>query len=340
MPDEDPRSRIKKQIEHATSGEWGQTNAEVVGSAINGILESEVSLANESPELWSLSKKAELELPGLDEESLRVLSKKWTEFHKRYQDLNRFMNLIANSTENTNTWLKFDANLGLLKQNLWTCYTIYLDGIHVPIKLDRYTFGVQVNPKRELLSEEDMEKLVMALAGGLGEEIGTEEDALSSIRYERRKVNTEESMALNLLISDPHGFSQIFDKEKMEITDPDRLMTIEEVADWQNMVQELVKIGKKGVIVGRPGFGSYKRFEGIFQFGLGLALKITSLDSAGNGGSSFSINVPAPIHVGQEIQGHVICSVSHMPSMDKTWAHIGHGNEDLYWYKMAKRGVE
>jgi hypothetical protein len=123
----------------------------------------------------------------------------------------------------------------------------------------------------------------------------------------------------------------------MQIVSPNRLITEEELLDWQIMTQDVMKAGKAGVVVGVPGKGSYKKYEGIFQFGLGLSLKKSSIDSDGQDIGVYDLHIPVPIKTGDKTIGYQICAITSVPDQGKTFANFVHSKADIYWHEMAKK---
>jgi hypothetical protein len=122
----------------------------------------------------------------------------------------------------------------------------------------------------------------------------------------------------------------------MEV-DPNRLMTDEELKEWVHMVQELIlPENKQGVIVGEPGYGSYRKYEGLFQFGLGLALKTTDLDSNGQELQAYSLDVPVAVREGDKRLGWLIGSQIMFPRLGQLTYAYEHSQSTLYWYNQAR----
>ena len=197
------------------AGEFNSSYAEVIAQNFRDLLQPEVELAHNQSPLYTIPFTAKAELPVLDDDTNEEIAKKWTEFHQRYHDPNRFSTPTANSLENPTTWLKFDTHAWPFQRGLWTLYTMYLDGVHIPLTIQNNFDKATVKPKPELLSEDDVEKLVMALMHVFeGEQ--SEADQAESRRIfnrDRRERRMSEAMALNLLINQPHEFVNFFSPE-------------------------------------------------------------------------------------------------------------------------------
>lgn len=328
-PDENRRRAL---IQRGTSAEFNITHGKQIARELGKVIKDEIFLANTKPELFSLPNNAIADLPNFDEDINSLVSAAWKDFHERYKDPARFMNIIANSKENPHTWLKFDANLVFYKNNEWNCFTIYLDNFHIPINiLSRGT----IIPKRELLSQKDFEELVLALTEAFGgEQDKSEENARNSLKRYHEAIIINEGMALNLLVKKPEQFIQFFKKDKMVITEPSRLMTDDEIEKWIRMLKEVMTSPEKSVTVGVPGFGSYMKYESLFQFGLGLSLKATALDKNANEVAIYAQHVPVQIREGDKKLGWIIAKVSHFPNYGKVHVSLNHGADEIYWYKM------
>ena len=335
-----PDSGKRKLIEKATGAEFNQSYAETIAKNFRKLLQPEVDLAQSQSPLYTIPFSAKADLPKLDEDTNAIMVKKWQEFHQRYIDPNRFMTPTANSWENHTTWLKFDAHLQPFQRGLWTLYTIYLDGIHIPLNIENNFDKASVKPKRELLSDDDVERLVLALMNVFkGEQ--TEADQADSRRIfkrDRKQRQMSEAMALNLLTNQPQEFVNFFQPDKMKVF-PDRLMSNKEMDTWLNMVNEVFRLGKsQRVIIGHPGYGSYQEYEALFQFGLDTpVLKQTHLHSSGEKQGNFSTLFPIQVKEKDHTLGWTICNISRHPQMPEPAVSFDHhGTGDLYYFELAR----
>lgn len=327
------RNRLIKQ---GLDPQFKEKFERIVASQMGLILEDEMRLSRHCPELYTLPEGAIVELPGFEDATMEEVEIKWIEFKNRYQDPDRFMTPFAYSRKNPQTWLKYDLRLsGFSRQGFWTCYNTHLDGNHLPLTFENLTGQPTLKLKPRLLSEDDFTALVGVLSVAFGD-TRDPSDMKQGIRQGIEARKTNEAMVLNLLVNDPEAFASFFKKDEMYVI-PNRLMTDQELEEWMQMLDSVIA-QKDGVFVGEPGWGSYVRLEGIFRFGLGMALKKIDLDKDGVAKSSFSLNIPVPVKQrGGRTIGWTICHTWHSPEDGFISAEFHHGASELYWYKYTRK---
>lgn len=331
-----PDSGKKRLIEKATGAEFNLSYGETIAKNFVQILQPEVELTRTHPELFTLPHTAKANLPDLDEDTNALMKEKWREFLGRYINPNRFMTPTANANDNFTTWLKFDANLWPFQQGLWKLYTIYLDGNHVPLTIQNNFDKATINPKPELITDEQQEELVLALTENFeGQKTEKEkEESRKLIKRGMKDHQLSETMALNLLINSPHEFVNFFRPENMTVF-PSRLMSRQEIDQWFNVVNQVFSLGKRQrVIVGKPGYVAHQEYEALYQFGLETpVLKATCLNNDGVKQKGFGTLFPVPVtDQGSEI-AWTICSIYRTPGIpDPAVSFDHHGANEVYYF--------
>ena len=314
--------------------------ADVFWIKFTEILHEEIKMAQTRPELWVLPATAVADFPGFDETTMAEVHKEWVEVRRKYQNPNRDLGIFAYSTENPLNHLMFDSTYPKLRLGSYACQMILIDGVNLPLSIHNKSGLPRLVPKPET-PDETFTNLILALTKAFDPEAVADLEKYAHTRktIERAQFmnKTSENLALNLLLKQPEEFSRFFNPQIMRVI-PNRLMTDLELNQWQQMVQEIMNQNKSSAIrVGLPGYHGYKRYEGIFQFGLGLALKSTYLDEKGKDRNQFVLSVPVAIRNGNTRLGWMIASPHYFPTLGQINVQFHHGADQIFWFDLLKK---
>lgn len=327
---------IRRCTEHCFSDEFG----EQIGHALQPMISNESQIAIRRPELYVLPRGASIEIPtGFNSRVDSEIQVAWQKYYQRMLDPDRFVVITADSKLFSNTWLKFDTSVPLLKAECATLYCLMVDSIHLPLRISVNRGRAMMLPKQELLSDEDFVELTSSLVRVFGGEKDQRSDDELKADMRRRHVLSKgkEILPLQLLASSPEQFFQLIDSEQLSVN-PDRLMTNEEASDWLNMVMEIKELNSIGhdVVVGEKGYGSYCSFQGEIDLTAGIALNRKDLNSDNIESSIQRKSFLAVVRDGDREIGAVVCDMSYYLPLDSFDVRFTHGENDLFYYRQWK----
>jgi hypothetical protein len=319
----------REMVAYLTSSEFNREHATEIGERFNDVINGEIQLLREKPQLYILPPGATMEAPKLGGELDDMLMEEWNKFHTLHQDPKRFTIIEASGKDNPLSYLKYDCTLPGLLNGDWTLHYMCLDGVHMPLRLHHYGIHSYFAPKPDKMSEEDITQLTLIFASAFGEDIEDEEEARKGIKIHNKMEQAKEILPLNCLRNDPMAFCDLFGE--MEVR-PYRLMTDEELNQWCDMARSVMN---KRYEVGIQGYGSHMFIEGCFDFNMGLHLKEYDIYPDGSPIELSRISFPVQIKEGDNALGSQM-GVIHFFSRGN-FVRLEHSSSELEYFNYQKR---